>query len=1145
MQAVNRQTIAKVRRDYNAWVADETLEDYALRFAPRSFRKWSEFRVANTAFGSISFLVLEAIGGFLAVNYGFANACWAILTVGLIVFLTGLPISYYAARHNIDMDLLTRGAGFGYIGSTLTSLIYASFTFTLFALEASIMSLALVLYFDIPIALAHVVSALIVIPLVAYGVTTISRLQLWTQPLWLGLMIAPFAAVLVREPQTLAEALRFEGFGGHGARFDWIMFGSACTVAFSMVAQIGEQVDFLRFLPEKNGANRVRWWAAVIVAGPGWIFLGVARQLGGAVLAYLALKHGVPVEHAHEPAQMYRIAYGDLFGNADVALAVTVLFVVVSQLKINVTNAYAGSLAWSNFFSRLTHSHPGRVVWLVFNVAIALMLMELGVFGALERVLGLFSNVAIAWIGALVADLVINKPLGLSPPYVEFKRAYLPDINPVGVVATLCASAVSIAAYLGLFGNLPRAFSAFIALGLAFVLAPLVAGLTRGRHYLARDRNDWGKAKPHARCCICENDFEPEDKAYCPAYQGTICSLCCTLDARCQDACKPGARLADQLQGLADRWLPSRLSPPIRLKLVQFALIYLFLALLTGVFVGVIYYQDVLTAIQHDRFASLLLYGNFLKVYSALLLFLGLATWWLVLNDESRQVAQEESGKQTLLLLKEIEEHRKTDAKLQAARDLADRANQAKSRFLCDMSHEIRTPLNSILGYAQILRKDPAIPVHRRDAVDIILRSGEHLSALIEDILDIARIEARKLELRRAPIDFPAFVEQLVWMFRPQAEAKGLAFRCQIVDPLPRRIRGDEKRVGQILINLLGNAVKFTPSGQVLLRIGYSGEIARFQVIDTGEGIPEDQFENIFQPFQKAGTGRGNAASGAGLGLTISKILAGIMGGELTVESTPGQGSTFSVRLFLPDLKTAGPVEEADIAGYGGPRRKLLIADDQPEHRGFLASALEPLGFALDLAASGGECLARAEDGRPDLILLDIVMPGMNGIEAADRLRRSGCKAPIVVVSANAYQADRQRASAAGCDDFLAKPIQIPELLAKLKLHLGLEWIHRGDAASPGEPPAESAPALPSPECLEDLRAAVRIGDLRGLHDRLAELLDDDLKYLPFARRLQGLAKEFRLGDIGKVLDDAVRDGKGPGTGRESLPPVPAREPPA
>ncbi len=1112
--AVQRQTIAKVRRDYNAWVANETLEDYALRFAPRSFRKWSEFRVANTAFGSISFLVLEAIGGLMTVNYGFTNACWAILAVGLIVFLTGFPISYYAARHNVDMDLLTRGAGFGYIGSTLTSLIYASFTFTLFALEASIMSLALELYFQMPLALAHVISAVVVIPLVTFGITMINRLQLWTQPLWLILLAVPYIAVLLREPEALASLPDFVGKRPGDGSFNWLAFGTACTMAFSMVAQIGEQVDFLRFLPDKTPANRVRWWAATIIAGPGWIVMGMARQLGGAFLAHLAIRHGIDPVHAHEPTQMYLTAYGYVFDQPGLALAATTLLVVISQVKINVTNAYAGSLAWSNFFSRLTHSHPGRVVWLVFNVAIALLLMELGVFGALERVLGLFSNVAIAWIGAVVADLVVNKPLGLSPPYVEFKRAYLPDLNPVGVGATLVASAVSILAYLGVFGAGPRAFSAFLALGLAFVLAPLIAFLSGGRFYLARDRNDWGTATPHAQCCICGNDFEMEDKAYCPAYQGTICSLCCTLDARCLDACKPGVRLKDQLESLAG-WLPTRWPLAIRMRLIRFALVFALLGTLGGVLVGVIYYQDMLAA--GDPALRRALFDSYVKVYSALAVLLGLGAWWLVLNNESRQVAQEESARQTQRLMREIEERQKTDEKLKRAKDAAERANQAKSRFLSDMSHEIRTPLNSILGYAQILAKDPAIPPHRRDAVEIIQRSGEHLSALIEDILDIARIEARKLELKRAPIDLAALIEQLARMFRPQAEAKGLAFRVQITGLLPRRIRGDEKRVGQILINLLSNAVKFTPSGEVRLRIGYSGEIARFQIMDTGVGIPQDQVEEIFQPFQRLASARGNAASGSGLGLTISKILAEIMGGELTVESAPGEGSTFSVRLFLPDVRgepEAGPVAEERAVGYHGPRRRILIVDDQVEHRGLLRSILAPLGFELTEARCGEDCLAEVRRQRPDLILLDLLMDGMGGIEAAERLRAEGCRCPVVVVSANAYLSDRRESLAAGCDDFVAKPIQIVELLRKVKLHLGLDWVCRKEGDTAGHAAAGEAMAIPPLDVVEELEDCARIGDLRGLTDRLKALIDEDFQYLPYARHLQSLAKAFRVADI-------------------------------
>jgi len=708
MTSAPHQNISKIRRDYNTWVANQTMEDYALRFAPRSFRKWSEFQVASTAFGSTSFLVLEAIGGFLSIHYGFTNAFWAIVTVGIIIFLISFPISYYAARYNIDIDLLTRSAGFGYFGSTITSLIYASFTFTLFALEASIMSLAIQLYFQIPIVIAHIISAIIVIPLVTFGITTISRLQLWTQPIWLILLFIPYCAVIIKEPQAILTLNAYFGIAVSGQNFNWLLFGSAATIAFSMVAQIGEQVDFLRFMPEKNQHNRRRWWAVTIIAGPGWIVFGVARQLGGALLAHLALRQGVAAEHAHEPTQMYFIAYSNVIENPQWALAITTLFVVISQVKINVTNAYAGSLAWSNFFSRLTHSHPGRVIWLWFNVLIALLLMEFGVFGAPEKVLGLFSNVSIAWISAVGAELLINKPLGLSPKLIEFKRAYLPDLNPIGIISTLLASTISILAYLGVFGEYAQAFSAFISLILAFMLVPVIASFTHVRHYLARSRHFKHDTIPR-QCCICENSFEHEDMAYCPAYQGSICSLCCSLDARCLDACKPGARLDDYLEKFANCCLPARIDLRTRLRLIRFMLLFGFLTTLTTTFIGIIYYQDLLIA-KPDHSSFHLLSTNFIKVYSSLLLFIGLCTWWFILNDESRRVAHDETAKQTQLLLAEIEEHKKTDQKLQQAMQVADHANIAKSRFLSNMSHELRTPLNCIVGYSHILHKDPAIP---------------------------------------------------------------------------------------------------------------------------------------------------------------------------------------------------------------------------------------------------------------------------------------------------------------------------------------------------------------------------------------------------------------------------------------------------
>ena len=237
------------------------MEDYALRYTPQRFRQWSEWRVANTAFGAASFLILEAVGATLLVQYGFANAFWAILATGLIIFMAGLPISIYAARYGVDMDLLTRGAGFGYIGSTLTSLIYASFTFIFFALEAAVMAYALELALGVPPRWGYLICALVVIPLVTHGVSTISRLQVWTQPLWLVMLIVPYVFVLMRDPGAFSGVMHYIGEKGMDSGFSLPLFGAALTVGVALMTQMGEQADYLRFMPVQTPATRWRWWA--------------------------------------------------------------------------------------------------------------------------------------------------------------------------------------------------------------------------------------------------------------------------------------------------------------------------------------------------------------------------------------------------------------------------------------------------------------------------------------------------------------------------------------------------------------------------------------------------------------------------------------------------------------------------------------------------------------------------------------------------------------------------------------------------------------------------------------------------------------------------------------------------------------------
>ncbi|TBU89532.1 hybrid sensor histidine kinase/response regulator [Stutzerimonas kirkiae] len=1113
MQPSSPQRIVKIRRDYNSWVADETKEDYALRFTPKSFRKWSEWRIANTALGAVSFLALEAIGATLALSYGFTTTLWAVLLVSLVIFLTGLPISYYAARYGVDMDLLTRGAGFGYIGSTITSLIYASFTFLFFALEAAIMALALELYFDLPLALAYVICSLGIVPLVAYGITLINRLQMWTQPLWLVLLILPYVFVIAKNPGALGDWTSFAGRDGDAGVFNPLHFGAACTVALALVTQIGEQVDYLRFLPEKTRENRLRWWSALLMAGPGWIIPGALKMLAGAFLAFLALQHEVPIERAAEPTQMYLVAFNYVFASPQWALGAMVLFVIVSQVKINMTNAYAGSLAWSNFFARVTHSHPGRVVWLVFNVVIALTLMELGVFEAIEQVLGLYANIAIAWIGALVADLVINKPLGLSPAHIEFKRAHLYDINPVGVGAMLIASLLSVLAHLGLFGALAQAASPVVALLAALLCAPLIAWYTKGRYYTARvsTLKISHPQQSTLQCVLCSNAYEREDMAMCPAYGAAICSLCCSLDARCGDICKPRARLVAQFEDCVRWLLPYSSVPRLHTRLAHYLGVLTVIVALLSCALALIYGQ---VAQDLQDSAADILYQGFLKAFLLLSLFAAALAWWVVLTRESRRVAQEESNRQTALLMQEIEAHRKTDEELQKAKEASEAANAAKSRYVTGLSHELRTPLNSILGYAQILQRENDIAPRHREALATIYRSGSHLLSLIDGLLDVARIEAGKLSLEPTEIALAEFLDQLRQMFAPQAEEKGLSFHLVSEGRIPAVVRGDEKRVRQILINLLGNAVRYTERGSVSLRVSYLRETATFEIVDTGIGIPEEQAERLFQPFERGDPLRQD--SGLGLGLTITRMLTSLMGGELSLHSSPGQGSRFRIRLFLSEVRVPQALlhEEHDISGYRGPRKRILVVDDHLEHRQVLVGMLGPLGFDMHMAASGQEALSQVSLHNPDLILMDLSMPQLDGWQTSRLIRSSiGSRAPIIIISANAF-ADGPDSDA--CDDYLAKPVHTPRLLEKLKRHLGLEWLGDDNGASAAVPALE----LPA-EALQALRQSLALGHVRGVLEGLERLREGNPRQAEALCKLQELARGFRLDELARQLEQA------------------------
>ncbi|MFJ9152089.1 purine-cytosine permease family protein [Streptomyces sp. NPDC102270] len=515
----------------------ETLEDYTLRFAPRSYRRWTPMVVATTALGGIAYMADFSIGAGIGLAHGTGNALVAIAVAAVVIFVTGFPLAYYGARYNIDLDLITRGSGFGYYGSVLTSVIFASFTFIFFALEGSIMAQGLKLGLGLPLWLGYLVSTLMVIPLVIYGMRALSKLQVWTTPIWLLLMVGPLVYLVSTDPGTVDRFLAYAGTDGDGGvNTASVLLGAG--VCLSLIAQIGEQIDYLRFMPPKTEANKRTWWTAVVMAGPGWVVLGALKQAIGVFLAvYILAKVGPDV--APEPIQQFKGAF-DAMMPSWLVLPLAVALVVISQIKINVTNAYSGSLAWTNSFTRLTRHYPGRMVFVLVNLGSALALMEADMFSFLNDILGFYSNCAIAWVVTVATDIGVNKYLlKLSPLQPEFRRGMLYAVNPVGVVAFVAASGLSIAMYFHALGDTLQPYSPVAAAVIAFVLTPLMAVVTKGKYYLRRTGDgidepmldaDGNPSAVTYDCHVCRQPYERPDLAACATHDAVVCSLCLSTD---------------------------------------------------------------------------------------------------------------------------------------------------------------------------------------------------------------------------------------------------------------------------------------------------------------------------------------------------------------------------------------------------------------------------------------------------------------------------------------------------------------------------------------------------------------------------------------------------------------------------------------
>jgi CheY-like chemotaxis protein len=441
------------------------------------------------------------------------------------------------------------------------------------------------------------------------------------------------------------------------------------------------------------------------------------------------------------------------------------------------------------------------------------------------------------------------------------------------------------------------------------------------------------------------------------------------------------------------------------------------------------------------------------------------------------------------------------------AREAAEAANQAKTRFLMGLSHEIRTPLNAIHGYAQLLERGAAISP--AEAGRIIRRSSEHLADLAEGLLDISRIESGVLRLNREVVALRVLLEQVAAMFRIEAGNKGLAFDYKPAANLPPWVLADERRLRQVLINLLSNAIKYTEQGRVTLSVQYRSMVAEFMVADTGIGIAPEDRERIFQPFDRGGGRAAGVAPGIGLGLALSRMLAHVMGGEIAVDAPPAGGSRFTLKLLLPRPAEPPQGEARGLpVGYEGRRRTILAIDDDPGQLALWQELLRPIGFNLFVAGSGGAGLSLAELGKPDLVLLDVSMPGLDGWEVARRLRaRFGRDLVILMVSGNANELVG-RASDGLHDGFILKPVDQQALISSLARNLALIWQHEGaEAATLAESPLPSEAAAH----LAELARLARTGHMRALATALAALAEAVPQAATLVARLNVALDEYDL----------------------------------
>lgn len=460
---------------------------------------------------------------------------------------------------------------------------------------------------------------------------------------------------------------------------------------------------------------------------------------------------------------------------------------------------------------------------------------------------------------------------------------------------------------------------------------------------------------------------------------------------------------------------------------------------------------------------------------------------------------------------------------MKAAKEVAETANTARLQFLANISHDLRTPLNGVLGCAQILLRDKAISPKQRELIRTMQTSAEHLRNLINDLLDLSKLEADKLELSPTAFELRSFLDDLVKTFAIEAEKKKVVLELRIPGVLPGWIVCDRKRLQQILGNLVHNAIKFTERGSVHVRVQAAGAELVIEVTDTGCGIMPDKLGELFLPFHVVDP-RSIKLDGTGLGLSICKKLARRMGGDISVQSVVSKGSTFTVHL---PLKESAPVVEVHrtIVDYQGRRRRILIVDDQPANRIVLRTMLEPLDFLVDEAADAAAAIEQVRFARPDVILLDLMMPGVDGFELLRQIQELPLPAlpPCLAVSALSGEEVERRCRDAGFRQLLNKPVNFDLLTEALHTHAGIEWTH--GVLQPAPPERETGPAdrratltAPPPAEIAAFLDLARRGFVRNLEGRADQLAQQNSLYTAFADRVRRHARAFELKELADWL---------------------------